>query len=416
MKIKILIFLFLLIKTAIAQNVFVVVIDGARYTETFGAVDPMDLIPNMWNNLMPQGTLYSNFRDTLYTSTNPGHSTLLTGTWQTIANNGSERPTKPTVFEYFRKEKSASVNNVFVVSGKEKLNILNYSTDEQYGAPYMASVLAEDLTDNEVYDNLTETMDLYHPKLIIVNLPSVDRAGHSNNWEAYLSTIRNADRLVYELWNKIQSDSYYKDNTTLFITNDHGRHTTDFRSHGDDCEGCQHIMLLALGRNIPKANTISTAKYQADIAASIGDLLTFDTPKATGSSLFNDSNGEPIKLIIKVYLEGPFNGGKMSISENIREGRIKNFKKIDLNKSRNSTLRRIEETEVIDTVTVELRVDKNLHSDITKKALLLSNGAIVALDGVSQISFDIIAGKYYIVVKHRNHLSVMSSEAVAFPD
>lgn len=416
MKTKILIILLLLIKPAIAQNVFVVVIDGARYTETFGSADPVDLIPNMWNNLMPQGTLYSNFRDTLFTSTNPGHSTLLTGTWQTIANNGSERPTKPTVFEYYRKEKSASVNDVFVVAGKEKLNILNYSTDEQYGASYMASVLAEDLTDNEVYDNLTATMDLYHPKLVIVNLPSVDRAGHSNNWEEYLSAIRNADRLVYELWNKIQSDSYYKDNTTLFITNDHGRHTTDFKSHGDDCEGCQHIMLLALGRNIPKSNIINSDKYQADIAASIGDLLTFNTPKVTGSSLFNDSNGDPIKLIIKVYLEGPFNDGKMSTAERIREPKIQNYQNIDLNNSGNEILGRIEETEVIDTVTVELRVDKDLPSDINKKALLLSNGAIVDLDGVNQISFNVIAGRYYIVVKHRNHLSVMSKEALALPD
>lgn len=416
MKIKILILLFLLINAAIAQNVFVVVIDGARYTETFGYPDPMDLIPNMWNNLMPQGTLYSNFRDTLYTSTNPGHSTILTGTWQTIANNGSERPTKPTVFEYYRKEKSASVNDVFVVAGKEKLNILNYSTDEQYGASYMASVLAEDLTDNEVYDNLTETMDLYHPKLVIVNLPSVDRAGHSNNWEEYLNAIRNADRLVYELWNKIQSDSYYKDNTTLFITNDHGRHTTDFKSHGDDCQGCQHIMLLALGRNIPKANIINSDKYQSDIAASIGDLLKFDTPKSTGSSLFNDSNGEPIKLIIKVYLEGPFNNGKMSTPANISEPKTQNYQKIELTNSGKQFLDRIEATEVIDTVTVELRVDKDLISDINKKGLLLSNGAIVDLDGTNPISFNVIAGKYYIVVKHRNHLSVMSTETVVLPD
>ena len=99
-------------------------------------------------------------------------------------------------------------------------------------------------------------MDTYHPRLMIVNLPDTDLRGHANDWNGYLSAITNADNLVYQLWQKIQSDSYYQNATTLFVTNDDGRHTTNFISHGDDCDGCEHIMLLAIGRNVSQGSII----------------------------------------------------------------------------------------------------------------------------------------------------------------
>ena len=415
MKLKILLVLFLVLEIAFFQNTIIVVIDGARYTETFGSANPSVNIPHMWNDLKPQGTIYSNFRDTVFTKTNPGHATLLTGTWQTIANNGTERPTKPTIFEYYRKAKSALISENYVITGKEKLNVLNFSTDEQYGSNYRASVLADNLTDNGVYTNLVSVMDADHPKLIIVNFPSVDLAGHSGDSTAYINAIYNADSLVNELWNKIQTDPYYQNNTTLFITNDHGRHTDNFRSHGDNCEGCEHIMLLALGRNIPKDNIITSPRYQRDIAPSIGQLLSFNTEQATGSSLFTDSNLQPIDLNIKLYLEGPYNNGSMSIGLNNQQPKKVHFPIAPKRYYGNDILEIISGNNIIDTVIVELRTDKNIPSDIQKDALLLGTGSIVDFDDVSPVPFNIIPGNYFIVVKHRNHLSVMSSEAVPFP-
>jgi len=48
--------------------------------------------------------------------------------------------------------------------------------------------------------------------------------GRSGNWSTYTNAIQNADTLIYHLWLKIQSDHAYKDETTMFIANDHGRH------------------------------------------------------------------------------------------------------------------------------------------------------------------------------------------------
>ena len=41
--------------------------------------------------------------------------------------------------------------------------------------------------------------------------------------------------------------AFYKDKTTLIVSNDHGRHIDSkggFQNHGDDCAGCRHIEFL----------------------------------------------------------------------------------------------------------------------------------------------------------------------------
>jgi len=298
MKINLTLYLFLLITSIVGcldevnppstQNVIIVIVDGPRYTETFGG--GATYIPNLYNNLKPLGVIYTNFRiaDEGKTTTIPGHTSILTGRWQQIYNDGTERPSAPTIFEYYRKETNTPESWSYVVCGKEKLKVLSYSTNSEYGINYSAAESCSDTTDIAVYNNLINIMDEYHPKLMIVNFPETDRRGHDSAWYDYLSSLRNADSLIYLLWLKIQSDPLYKNNTTMFVTNDHGRHTTDFQSHGDDCNGCKHLMLLAVGKNIPKNEIDSSMHFQIDLCTTIGYLMGFDTPQSLGHNLLKE--------------------------------------------------------------------------------------------------------------------------------
>ena len=200
--------------------------------------------------------------------------------WQQIANDGSERPTSPTLFEYIRKEDGNPQSDCCVVTGKAKLDILTYSVFPGYGSAYGGTWVGDDNRDDALtYSKAISVMQSSHPKILLINFAEVDVAGHSGNWSNYLAAITNADNLVYQLWQTIQDSIYgYSPwNTTLFITNDHGRHTTNFTSHGDDCEGCEHIMLLAIGRNVTQGVENSDLHYQIDIAPTVGDLLGFST-------------------------------------------------------------------------------------------------------------------------------------------
>lgn len=67
---------------------------------------------------------------------------------------------------------------------------------------------------------------------------------------------------------------------------------------------------------------------------------------------------------------------------------------------------------VVDWILLELRSD--LTTQVSRRAaFLLSDGSVVDLDGVSNVKFPGVApGDYYTVIRHRNHLAVMTANPV----
>jgi len=269
------------------SKVVIFVIDGPRYTETYG--DPSHAnIPHLWNDLRPQGTLLTNFRNRGYTSTVPGHSSISTGTWQYLANDGSERPHKPTVFEYYRRQLAAPQSDAWVISGKTKLDVCAYSTHADYGAAYGATASVGHASDVAVYNELISVLQNQKPHLVLACLPGVDWAGHAGVWADYLAAIVGADSLAWKTWNYLQSDPFYAGQTYMFVTHDHGRHDDQhggFRSHGDGCEGCRHIALLALGPDIRVGHTSDVGYSQRHICQTVGDIFEVSTPLAEAGAI-----------------------------------------------------------------------------------------------------------------------------------
>jgi hypothetical protein len=273
-----------------AQNVFIVVIDGVRNWEGFEAKGAN--IPRIWNDLRPQGTIFTNFRNDGQTKTCPGHAAFLTGEYEDLKNDGSERPHYPTIFEYYRARTKAGDTCCAVVPGKDKLHILTYGTDELFGEKFGAKyVAASNQTDTATWTALQREMDADHPRLVIVNFPSVDGAGHDSDWTGYLRAIRGADSLVYLLWNKIQSDPHYKDKTTLFVSSDHGRHDDahgGFQHHGCSCEGCRHIMGFGIGRGFAKGVEVTKPVGQVDVRQAVAELMSIPIPNAKPNAILTD--------------------------------------------------------------------------------------------------------------------------------
>lgn len=71
---------------------------------------------------------------------------------------------------------------------------------------------------------------------------------------------------------------------------------------------------------------------------------------------------------------------------------------------------------IVDWVLLELRTIENGSAVYSKSVLLRNDGKIVEDDGNSKVSLNVAAGDYYIVVKHRNHLPIMSSGLVSLPN
>ncbi|WP_298893797.1 matrixin family metalloprotease [uncultured Psychroserpens sp.] len=69
---------------------------------------------------------------------------------------------------------------------------------------------------------------------------------------------------------------------------------------------------------------------------------------------------------------------------------------------------------IVDWVWVEI-IDQFdvLQIEDTQSALLQRDGDVVGLDGVSNLRFNIAPDNYYVVIKHRNHLGIMTSNTIA---
>jgi hypothetical protein len=273
------------------KHVIIVVMGGVRFSETFG--DPGHrYIPSIWKELVPQGTLYSNFYNRGITFTRSGHSTIATGTLQMLPDNGP-RCTMPTFFDYYREETGVPAEKTWIIFGRSAYSFLPYSSFPTYRdqwPPKSEMGIGESNLDGDqqVLNRVMAVIKDYKPNLIFTSFGYTDTSGHNETFQQYTKAVANFDKTISKLWSKIQSDRDYKDSTTLILTGDHGRHDDlhgGFRQHGCSCEGCRHLCLLIVGPDTKKGTTISQPASQADIAPTVGELLGFQTPLAEGQVL-----------------------------------------------------------------------------------------------------------------------------------
>ncbi len=286
-------------KTYLTKNVIILVIDGPRMTETFGD-KTCQYIPHLSKDLAPQGVLFTNFRNNGKTNTNSGHTAITTGAYQSIKNDGTELPKYPSMFQYYLKKTGLPKEKAWIVASKGKLNILANARKKGWFNSFMPSDYCgpsgngnEYSADERTWNVVLNKLEVDRPNLMLINLLEVDTRGHSNDWPNYLGAIQRTDEYAFQLWEYIQSNEYYKDNTTLIITNDHGRHLdghkTGFKEHGDGCEGCRQMYMLALGPDFKQGQIVTEEYEQIDISLTIAKLLHFDMPTSKGrviSSLF----------------------------------------------------------------------------------------------------------------------------------
>ncbi|OGO75415.1 MAG: hypothetical protein A2203_12560 [Chromatiales bacterium RIFOXYA1_FULL_46_5] len=136
-----------------------------------------------------------------------------------------------------------------------------------------------------------EHMRLHKPKLLYIALGEADDFAHLGQYDQYLAAIHRSDQFIADLWQELQNDPYYRDQTTLLISTDHGRgEAAQWRSHGKSAAvpgykgpvpqiaGSEHIWLAAIGPGIPATGLIHTSEtwQQGQMAATMAAALGFD--------------------------------------------------------------------------------------------------------------------------------------------
>ena len=258
----------------------VVVIDGARYSETWGdsTYQNIPFLHGFFENI---GVVNTTFYNAGTTNTTNGHVAITTGYYENnINNSGQELPSFHSYFQDWMSKYPLLTNSAWIISSKDKLEVLGNCSQQKWKnlhQPKTDCGVSGNFTgyrsDSITMAHATKTISKHKPNLLLINLNDPDYFGHQNNWSAYLTSIKKSDEYVYQLWNTIQQDPEMAGKTTLFVTNDHGRHTTNFQHHGDDCDGCRHIMLYAVGPDFKKNIKLSKNRSLIDIHATSSEVM-----------------------------------------------------------------------------------------------------------------------------------------------
>lgn len=284
------------------------------------------LMPFMWTTIAKQGQIYGNRElnnkvdvTNPYWFSYPGYSELLCGYADTLVNsNAKKNNLNITVLEFLNNKpefngKVAAVASWDVfpyIINRERSGIpVNAGYEKVEGdvstATRMLNEMQTQVPDpfgGERLDVFThylakEYMIKHHPRVMFIGHGETDEWAHEGKYDLYLKSANYIDQYIADLWNFIQNDPFYKDQTTLIITADHGRGEVKnglWQHHGKDIKGAGEIWIAAIGPDVKPLGEVKTATqlFQNQIAQTMSKLLgmEYSTTKPTGKSINTITN------------------------------------------------------------------------------------------------------------------------------
>ncbi len=133
-----------------------------------------------------------------------------------------------------------------------------------------------------------EIMNRFAPSLLLVNFWDIDIA-HYGSYSLYLQAIRRTDRLVYELWQHVQTLQEYRGKTTMLVIPEVGRDGdvdgNGFANHRSGDDACRKVWLMALGQGVPRNTASERPVRHVDVAPTVAGILGFKLPAGEGQPL-----------------------------------------------------------------------------------------------------------------------------------
>lgn len=322
------------------QNIIIVTTDGFRWQEVFKGMDTAiannkkynegdseyifkkywtdnvaerrkKLFPFLWTVVEKNGELFGNRNlgnkvnnANRYWFSYPGYNEIFTGYPDTTVNS-NDYPPNPNVnvLEYLNKQKDLK-GKVAVFGAWDAFDrIFN---QERSGIPVFSAydpVGGNKPNDHEQLINIMsresnrpfgeeECLDVFthhaaieylknkKPRVLYIAYGETDEWAHAGDYRSYLDAGHQVDAWLKQLWEYIQSDPFYKDNTTLFITVDHGRgdlKKEEWTSHNNQIAGSDQIWFAVMGPNTPAGGELRTGMqlYQQQFAQTIAWLMGY---------------------------------------------------------------------------------------------------------------------------------------------
>ncbi len=122
-----------------------------------------------------------------------------------------------------------------------------------------------------------EVMRRFAPSLLAITFSDVEVA-HFGSYSMHLGGIRTMDRLVYELWNLVETYPSYRGRTTLFVLPEFGRdfdgsNTNGFFNHRSIDDSTSLTWMMCLGEAARSADVIERSVEHIDLCPTIAGLF-----------------------------------------------------------------------------------------------------------------------------------------------
>lgn len=126
-----------------------------------------------------------------------------------------------------------------------------------------------------------EVMREFAPHLMLVNFWDMDVA-HWGSYSLYLQAVTKTDRLTGMLWDEVQANPKYKDQTVVLVLPELGRDgdinaANGFLNHRSGDESCRRMWMLALGAGVNKGETERPVSH-VDMTPTALGILGVDPP------------------------------------------------------------------------------------------------------------------------------------------
>ncbi len=139
-------------------------------------------------------------------------------------------------------------------------------------------------------DRLLTTLSLWalrhlRPKLLMINYQDPDYV-HWGNRHFYTRAVAIIDEGIREIYNAVQADEEYRDNTVFLVVPDCGRDSNRCMpipyQHHFNTRSAREVFVIAAGPGIvhPRTGTpVDRRAQQCSVAASLGRIMGFPTPE-----------------------------------------------------------------------------------------------------------------------------------------
>jgi hypothetical protein len=304
-----------------AENLIIITLDGLRWQEVFGGIDPAlagdktfnqgdsaklmnrywsadpierrkKLMPFFWSTLESQGQIHGNrqFGNLVdnanpYWFSYPGYSEIFCGYVDTAINSNSYPPNPNTnVLEFIHAQNGFAGKVAAFCAWDAFDRILN---EERAGFPVVSGpndcggaspspreqLLNDMKRDAYAPFGIAEQLDVFthyaaleylkskRPRVLYIGYGETDEWAHHGHYRDYLDATRQTDQWIGEIWNWVQNDPQYRNKTALFITVDHGRGDivkAEWTSHGQKVTDSHETWFAMIGPGVSPKGELKT--------------------------------------------------------------------------------------------------------------------------------------------------------------